>query len=262
MALDQIKGLLHATSLQNFERIIRTGAVICEMERAKLSLHHADGLGSSEQLDQSFINADQYPGVYMTAFIDFHHSKKINFNIGEVVFVFCVELLNREDYHINELDDTGLISNYTFTHYCRPIVRAIKEYDSPEFVFHHFVPLRYVSEIWFQDIKRIQGMEIPKHIRALIKDRHFYPKEVMSKPDIYVPKLQRHYIPNFDSTDLGRIHREQLQYEELILDRIKRMLDSYEFEDLKDDSSIKRDYDGCWQMIMLPYQSLAQSTVD
>lgn len=259
MSHHQIKGLLHATSLENFERIIRTGAIICEMERVKLKLHRHVGFYDAACEDNDQIEDGQYPGVYMRAFTDFHHTRKIDFCIGEVIFVFCVELLKRDDYHINEDDDAGHISDTTFTQYCRSIDRATKCWyqsgsDDHEFVFHHFVPLRYVSEIWFQDISKLRGMEIPKHIRVLIKERYFYPIEVMSKPDIYVPKLQRHYIPHFDATDLGKLHKEQFPetLRESTIDRIKRMLNSYEFEDLNDDRSIIRDYEGRWQMIMLP----------
>ena len=145
-----IKGLLHQTSLENFERIIRTGAIITEMERFKLELCHHSGMQDYYDEDDEIFTG-QYPGVYMRAYTDYHHSKNIDYSIGDVVFVFNVELLSRNDYHINTDDNCGIITNNTYLEYCKEINDQI-EYDCHEFVFHHFVPLKYVAEIWFKNI--------------------------------------------------------------------------------------------------------------
>jgi hypothetical protein len=101
--------------------------------------------------------SEQYPGVYMTLINNELVGQEIRLleDYGPICLVFCMSLLNREDFHYNDEDSSGYITSRTSFNVSE-IENAIENKcitKRNEVIFHHSVSLKYLKEIWVYDNK-------------------------------------------------------------------------------------------------------------
>jgi len=148
---NQLLYLTHVTSTSNFFKILESGKICSKVDMWYESVH---SIGLSDDNWNPSQNISQYPGVYMSLINNKFVDKPIRLleEISRpICLVFCISLLDRGDFHYNNVDSNGYITSNTSFNMSD---LEAKKYDldiTNEVIFHQSVPLKYLKEIWFHN---------------------------------------------------------------------------------------------------------------
>jgi len=151
---NQLLYLTHVTNLNNFSKILESGKIYSNVDMWYKNAM-SEGLTPGAWVPSSI--SEQYPGVYMTLINNELVGQEIRLleDYGPICLVFCISLLNREDFHYNDEDSSGSITSRTSFN-VSGIESAIENKcitKRNEVIFHHSVSLKYLKEIWVYDNK-------------------------------------------------------------------------------------------------------------
>lgn len=141
------------------------------------------------------MRTDQYPGLYCT--LQQSSLDPFNFNLP---IVFILSLLKKKAWHINIIDDYGIISKNTYCYKTLPdfiISQPLPELWG-EIVFHDKVPLDYVECIVVEDSKFYEAALIVGNRYKLYTKSQFKNLETRKYiKDLYLPGKYTDVEPNF-----------------------------------------------------------------
>lgn len=136
---------------------------------------------------------DQFPGVYLTP-ITKYNIRSAKLYPGKYVLIFSRKLLNQKNYHINILDNNGMITE-TNTYYPWNINEAVDKIKkstenttTTEVVFHDPISMKYLCEVI--------ELPTPKELANLSDEEY---EKYLSKP--YLPKKR---IENDTEPDMSK----------------------------------------------------------
>lgn len=175
-----IAGLYHATSADAMISILKNGLMTWRellekgFEYSGFDLSSHPG-GEEEEEEQSL---PSFPGVYFSALLSQHLDGKLpkGFFGSEVALIIDPYILNRLDYHVNNMDRRGFFS--TTATYSRPTLNKILpsvengNYIIHEVVFHARVLPAFIKSIYVpgppDEIKEILQAEGLDHFIPLV----------------------------------------------------------------------------------------------
>ena len=149
-----ILALTHITVLSNFEKLLDSKGLYTPIERDQFNILNIGVNTATTSFMQNIVEEDvilEYPGVFMGVMTKAHVGTNLSkFGKDPLYLVFSTSLLKRPDWHLSLYDLNGFFTGRTFIretlHMC-PI--SIQEtWDLNEIVFHNYVPLEYLEEIW------------------------------------------------------------------------------------------------------------------
>ena len=188
-------GLGHFTSIENICNILKNGRILPDFE-----LYH---LFERQQ-------SRQFPGVYVFPIWEDFAYKTFSTGFSQyVTLVFSLLIIQRNDWHYNIFDQDGAVSygSYDATYFDENRLRI--PHDRPqnnipsELVFHHDIPLDFVTEMWVENradydklIDEINGCE------ALSPAEQMYWITLIQIRDVIPPREDNGYLlsalPNID----------------------------------------------------------------
>ena len=150
--------LSHKTTLNNLSGILESKKIYTDVD---MWYRNTTNLGFAETENtwtpSSITSPEIYPGVYMTLINNELVGNKIELtNIVPICLVFCISLLNREDFHHNNDWVRGKLYSDLTTFNITELQNSIKKNCIQlfnEIIFHHSVSLKYLKEIWVYDDK-------------------------------------------------------------------------------------------------------------
>lgn len=151
-----IVSLIHETNENNMVSMLKGGYILSgaeyeEQQRTQLTGGFAEGHWSE---GGQFVGV--YTGVVTYGMVDYPVRY---FNKDGGIFELSDSLLTRDDYHINEFDNNGTLTNSSWTRRTiKPFLKKLDKLDReniesviqnmPEAVFHNKVPLKQLVSIW------------------------------------------------------------------------------------------------------------------
>ena len=147
----RLLSLVHATSLTNAERILKSGSIFSGADAILKGLN-LSGFTSSETL-ASFDTFDGYPGAYCGVITSSMIGNTIQYDeMANVYLVICISLLNRKDWHFNRTDANGFFDSRNTIVSEERLMSELEETDGNfdplnEIVFHHSIPINFIVEI-------------------------------------------------------------------------------------------------------------------
>jgi ankyrin repeat protein len=145
--------LTHVTNLNNFSKMLESKKIYTSVDMWYRN-NTIRGVSSGYWSPSSVLS--QYPGVYMTLINEDLVGERMRFHRDPVCLVFCISLLDRQDFHYNDVDSLGCISTNLTSFNITELQNAIYKKcitKKNEVVFHHAVSLKYLKEIWVCDEK-------------------------------------------------------------------------------------------------------------
>ena len=182
----QFTALTHFTSFRNFVKLMDSKALYTAVEREKFGIMY-DGIASETfKFSEQLANGDwgEFPGVYMSAKTvhDIGNSLEDYYDMADLILVFSTALLNRPDYHLNIVDNNGYISHRSFiretlnqypnqSEFVNLFTDKHGFYPGNEIVFHNYVPLDFLQEIWVSNSchKNVVQRLMPKNKRVPVQ---------------------------------------------------------------------------------------------
>ena len=151
---NQLLYLTHVTTSNNFSKMLESGKIYSNVDMWYIS-SASKGLSSGVWKPSS---TTQYPGVYMTLINNELVGEQIRLleEHRPICLVFCISLLNRQDFHYNNDDSNGYITSKYTSFNVSELEDAIEKKcitKRNEVIFHHSVSLKYLKEIWVGDEK-------------------------------------------------------------------------------------------------------------
>jgi hypothetical protein len=155
------------TSVDNIIQFLNSGYIYTELDDI-LAKQNVEG----KFIDFSKIKLeDEYPGVYMNLV----SSNMVGSPIGDdISLYFCKSLLNRKDWHFNKLDSDGFLNPENTILSLQNLKKFINEGGDligNEIVFHHSVPVNFVSKINCKNIN-VAGLfytRLPDHLKKIFQ---------------------------------------------------------------------------------------------
>ena len=147
--------LTHVTTLNNLSKMLESKKIYTNVDMWYRN-NTSRGLSTGYWSPSSALS--HYPGVYMTLIngqLVGEHMRLMDY-YNPICLVFCISLLDRQDFHYNDADSFGYISKNLTSFNITELQNAINEKcitKRNEVVFHHSVPLKYLKEIWVYDEK-------------------------------------------------------------------------------------------------------------
>jgi len=200
--------LSHLTSLDNISKILEAGKLYTDVDMFYKNFY-TKGYTDISSWRPTYDYEGKYPGVYMT--LNNHDSIEpfINYDYNTICLIFCVSLLDREDFHYNIQWNYGMISPYTIFNMSE-LQNEIKTNcitGQNEVVFHHAVSLKYLKEIW------VTNKDVYNEVEHMLKKNSInVPIKITDKylDDVYIceepiKKLKPNYCILPELTDVNNI---------------------------------------------------------
>jgi hypothetical protein len=149
--MDDLLYLQHTTTFDNLIKILNSGKLYTGVDMWFNNVISEGGLTTGGWYPGSI--PDQYPGVYMKLV----HKNLIRQDIeyySDVQLIFCISLLQRQDFHYNHVDSNGFINKNMTSFNIPELQDDIKKrgiIPINEVIFHHSVSLKYLKEIWVKN---------------------------------------------------------------------------------------------------------------
>jgi hypothetical protein len=198
----------------------------------------SEGLSSGAWSPKSI--SEQYPGVYMTLINNELVGQQIRLldNRRPICLVFCISLLNREDFHYNDKDSSGYITSKLTSFNVSGIENVIEKkcitkYN--EVIFHHSVSLKYLKEIWVYDNKtysEVKDMLEKKSMDISVEITNQY-LNLPRTCDKTIKKLSTNYcyLPSYDDIKYSETNEDDI---ELIIKKIGKECGLADIDDIDD----------------------------
>ena len=152
--------LTHKTTLNNLSKILESEKIYTDVDMWYRNTINLGFAGEANNWKPSSITSsyvDKYPGVYMTLINNELVGNKIGFtNIVPICLVFCISLLDKENFHSNHDWLYGQLYSEWTKFNITELQNSIKKDCNTlrnEIVFHNSISLKYLKEIWVGDEK-------------------------------------------------------------------------------------------------------------
>jgi hypothetical protein len=153
--MDDLLYLKHTTTFNNLFGILHAGKIYTGVDMWYNDLESEGGFTTGGWGPDHTL--DQYPGVYMTLIHKDLIGKHIKYGLkDDVQLIFCISLLNRQDFHYNYVDSNGFLNKDITSLNIKELENDVKKrgiIPLNEVIFHHSVSIKYLKEIWVKSKK-------------------------------------------------------------------------------------------------------------
>ena len=186
--MDNFLYFYHTTKLANFLNILKTGFL--KTESCKKNI------------------ADQFPGIYMNAYMSGEAKETIDWTFGgDIAIVFPVDLIMKQsNWHFNLVDQNGNLNGNT---YSKPTINLLpnitetkaffgSSYRGNELIVHDDVDIRLASVIWVRPANEYREDIYKSLLKNLPKIKDLPPiklaPSVIPKNQLYATNKQLKYF--------------------------------------------------------------------
>ena len=149
--MDDLLYLQHTTTFDNLIKILNSGKLYTGVDMWFNNVISEGGLSRGSWYPGSMPH--EYPGVYMSLIHKYLIDQDIEY-YSDVQLIFCISLLQRQDFHYNHVDSNGFINKNMTSFNITELQDDIKKrgiIPINEVIFHHSVSLKYLKEIWVKN---------------------------------------------------------------------------------------------------------------
>ena len=209
--MNEIIYLTHFTTINNCVNILKNNYLLTSIERIELKIKY-QGVAStySNKWTEDNYN-EEFPGIFMSYITKNDINDFVKY-WGEITLVFSKKLLNQKNYHINIIDNNGLISeNLTYFNFNidkmpkqKDVVdfyeKIYEDYPGNEIVFHDKIHINSLCGIWVRNKENYNKLikQIPKKYIDLVKIKRKYSKSVKCPDKIKIDTKSLPFLLTLD----------------------------------------------------------------
>ena len=215
--MDDLLYLKHTTTFDNLLRILQSGKIYTRVDMW-YNEHESIG-GFTEGGWGPDSSPDQYPGLYMTLIHRDLIGKDIEYwSKDDVQLIFCITLLNRQDFHYNYVDSNGFLNKDITSLNIKELENDIKKrgiIPLNEIIFHNSVSVKYLKEIWVKSADvytKLQSIFDELSVNIPIKIINKY-TDTSYKCDEEINKMTPNYCYFFDKWERENIKESGYPYD-------------------------------------------------